>query len=177
MKLGRLACHCVYSDTGVTLLKQIDEIDAHLEAASYKKALRLVKDTVLKMKEEQKKHQEYVENHIRSQCEFHKVSSIMAPDAHGRNESVLRTSAWRAGDLDELRRPVPKKKKKKKKKKTTASSSAGQQQTFVKSKIGKPAKKIIKSVKKPSLPPPPSTPLKAKPIKRKTPKIVKIKRE
>jgi len=167
MKLGRLECHCVYSESGIRILDQIEQIDAQLEAASYKKALRMVKDTVLKLREEQKTHATYTNNYMRAQCEFHKVMSIMPPDAHGYNTSVLRTSAWRAGDLDELRRPVNKKKNKKNKKKQQQ-----QQQKASLAKIGKPAKKNIKSIKKHQKPE-----IVLKPIVRKPPRVIKIKRE
>lgn len=172
MKLGRLACQCVYRDETDRILDQLNEIDQHLEAESYKKALKVMKDTVQRMKEEQKIHKEYNLAYARSQCEFHKVASIMAPDAHGHNSSVLRTSAWKAGDLDELRRPVKKKKKKKKKQEIIQKQLKKKKPVFAKPK---PKPTVGKKIVKPKKPLPPPAPIQ-KSVK-KTLRVIKIKQE
>ena len=126
-------------------------------------------DLIFEMKEERKTHQQYMRDYARSHCDFQKVASIMPPDAHGHNSSVLRTSAWRAGDLDELRRPSKTKtktKKKKNKKKNKKGNDVARKKKAVFAKP-RPVKKITKLVR----------PIVKSTIRKKVPKVIKIKRE
>jgi hypothetical protein len=108
-----LKCKCVFSDSCKTLQSQVEQIQDFISAKSHVKALHLIKNTLQTLEQERAEHVAYWNNLTRSQCEFTKHLALMPADSRGHNESVIRTSAWRAGDLQELRRPVKRKKKKK----------------------------------------------------------------
>lgn len=118
--LSRLKCHCVFSEHSKRFESYLDSDKPSLTAL--KKAFE----------ELQKLHRLHVTEHVpamnRSFVEYAKLQSIMSPMANGHNNAVLKTSAWSAGTVDELRIPKPKKRsrkaaaeRQKKRSKTTAS--------------------------------------------------------
>lgn len=153
--LSRLQCHCVFSEHSKRFESYLDSDKPSMTAL--KKAFE----------ELQKLHRIHVTEHVpamnRSFVEYAKLQSIMSPLANGHNNAVLKTSAWSAGTIDELRIPKPKKRsrkaaaeRQKKRSKSTASKLglSGNNNTKVVVEEDKKKRKKEKS------PPPPPTPTK-----------------
>lgn len=115
--LNRLKCHCVFTETA----RELEEIMGKLrESAKKNKHSVAIRQTQSSLSAMKRLYEEHVSQHRmawnRSFCDYYKGQSVFSPNVNAYNSHVLRTSAYKAGDVDILRAPVVKVSKKNKKK-------------------------------------------------------------
>lgn len=123
--LNRLKCHCVFSETA----RELEEIMGKLrESAKKNKHSVAIRQTQSSLSALRKLYEEHVSQHRvawnRSFCDYYKGQSVFSPNVNAYNSHVLRTSAYKAGDVDLLRAPVVKVSKKNKKKRMMQAAPA-----------------------------------------------------
>jgi len=89
-------------------------------------AIRQARESLSRLR---KLYEEHVTEHRvawnRSHCDYYKSQSVFPPNVTAYNAHVLRTSAYKAGDVDLLRAPVVKVSKKNKRKKASLPPQTG----------------------------------------------------